>query len=95
MKKEAMNTKERAFACQINNTKKTNLLVTKHEFIINEKEYELYLIPETDCTSIYIGRKGYGDLYYTIGLNPENVSEEIILANLLDWVDIADENTIE
>ena len=95
MKKEAMNTKERAFARQINNTKKTNLLITKQEFLVNEKEYELYLIPETDCTSIYIGRKGYGDLYYTIGLNPEDVSEKIILANLLDWVDIDDKNTIE
>ncbi len=95
MKKESMNAEERTFARQINNTKKTNLLVTKHEFTVNGKEYELYLIPETDCTSIYIGRKGYGDLYYTVGLNPEDVSEEIIFANLLGWVDIADENTIE
>ena len=78
------------------------LLIEKRTFNYDGKEYELYLIPENDrfgkVLSFYIARKGYGNLYYTVGIPLNNISqdlEDIIESNLLDWADLADMNTIE
>ena len=78
--------------------KKTELKITKYEFTNDDKEYSLYLIPEDDALSFYIERKGYGDLYHTVGLPLDNIPEdleELIKNNLDDWISIADMNTIE
>lgn len=78
------------------------LLIEKRTFSHDGKEYELYLIPENDrvgkVLSFYIARKGYGNLYYTVGIPLNSISpdvEDIIKYNLLDWVAIADMNIIE
>ena len=78
--------------------KKSELKITKYELTNDGKEYILYLIPENEFLSFYIQRKGYGDIYHTVGIKlndiPEDL-EELINNNLADWISIADMNTIE
>lgn len=77
---------------------KSELKITKYEFTNDDNEYALYLIPEGEFLSFYIQRKGYGDIYHTVGIRlndiPEDI-EELINNNLSDWISIADMNTIE
>lgn len=64
--------------------------VKVYEYDILSETYLVYVSKgEDDLTNFYVGKKGYGIIRYSIGVNMKELDlsvEEFINENLIEWI---------